>query len=231
MDKASKKRCVFITGGTGYVGKPLVMQLLQRGHEVRSLVRPGSEKRLQPGCTAVTGDALDPNSYAAHIRPADTFVQLVGVSHPNPSKAAEFRRVDLTSATGAVTASMQAAVEHLVYVSVAQPAPVMKAYIEVRAECESKIRASGLNATILRPWYVLGPGHRWPYMLLPMYWLMGLVPATRGGASRLGLITLEQMVRALVHAVENPSVGVRTVEVPEIRASSGFSNTQAASVA
>jgi uncharacterized protein YbjT (DUF2867 family) len=126
---------------------------------------------------------------------------------------------------------MQAAVEHLVYVSVAQPAPVMKAYIEVRAECESKIRASGLNATILRPWYVLGPGHRWPYMLLPMYWLMGLVPATRGGASRLGLITLEQMVRALVHAVENPSVGVRTVEVPEISASSGFSNTQAASVA
>jgi nucleoside-diphosphate-sugar epimerase len=86
MDKASKKRCVFITGGTGYVGKPLVMQLLQRGHEVRSLVRPGSEKRLQPGCTAVTGDALDPNSYAAHIRPADTFVQLVGVSHPNPRR-------------------------------------------------------------------------------------------------------------------------------------------------
>jgi uncharacterized protein YbjT (DUF2867 family) len=220
---------VFITGATGYVGKPLATQLLQRGHAVRTLVRSGSEKKLPAGCTAITGDALDPNSYLAHVRPADTFVQLVGVSHPNPSKADEFRRIDLTSATGAVTASVQAAVEHFVYVSVAQPAPVMKAYIAVRAECEGKIRASGLNATILRPWYVLGPGHRWPYMLLPMYWLMGLIPATREGASRLGLITLEQMVRALVHAVENPSVGVRTVEVPGIRASSGFSSTQAAS--
>jgi hypothetical protein len=29
---------------------------------------------------------------------------------------------------------------------------------------------------------------------------------------------LEQMVRALVHAVETPAQGVRVVEVPEIRA-------------
>ena len=25
------------------------------------------------------------------------------------------------------------------------------------------------RTTILRPWYVLGPGHRWPYALKPMY--------------------------------------------------------------
>jgi uncharacterized protein YbjT (DUF2867 family) len=52
--------------------------------------------------------------------------------------------------------------QHFVYVSVAHPAPAMKAYIEVRSRCEEIIRASGLNTTILRPWYVLGPGHYWP---------------------------------------------------------------------
>jgi uncharacterized protein YbjT (DUF2867 family) len=36
----------------------------------------------------------------------------------------------------------------------------MKAYIEVHAECEALVRQSGMNATILRPWYILGPGHR-----------------------------------------------------------------------
>jgi len=55
------------------------------------------------------------------------------------------------------------------YVSVAHPAPVMNAYIEPRMEVEAAIRAAGLNATILRPWYVLGPRHRWPYVLLPFY--------------------------------------------------------------
>jgi NADH dehydrogenase len=93
-----KKRCVFIAGGTGYLGRPLITELLGRGHSVRALVRPGSESKLLIGCVSVFGNALDGDSYYKQIQPADTFVQLVGVSHPGPSKAAEFRAVDLTSA-------------------------------------------------------------------------------------------------------------------------------------
>jgi len=104
-------------------------------------------------------------------------------------------------------------------VSVAHPAPVMKAYIAVRVECEDFLRNSGMNATILRSWYVLGPGHRWPYAVLPMYWLAELLPGTRDGARRLGLVTQKQMCRALVTAVETPAKGIRIVEVPEIRGS------------
>jgi uncharacterized protein YbjT (DUF2867 family) len=216
------KHCVFVTGGTGYLGRPLITQLLRRGHEVRALVRSGSEHKLPPGGKAIFGSALDGNSYAERIQPADTFVQLAGVSHPSPSKAAEFRSVDLASAATAVRAAADAGVQHFVYVSVAQPAPVMKAYIEVRTECEMLIRQSGMNATILRPWYVLGPGHRWPYAILPVYWVMELLPATRNGARRLGLLTLEQMTCALVDAVENPPRGLRIVEVPQIRVLGGF---------
>jgi uncharacterized protein YbjT (DUF2867 family) len=218
---------IFITGGTGYVGRPLISSLLQRGHQVRALVRPGSEGKLPSGCRTVVGDALDATSYRDHILPADIFVQLVGVSHPSPAKAAQFRSVDLASASGAINAAKQAGIQHFVYLSVAHPAPVMKAYIEVRTACEAIIAESGMHATILRPWYVLGPGHRWPYALLPMYWLMGLLPAMREGARRLGLVTLEQMTRALVSAVENPAQGIRIVEVPEIRVPSVVSSAEA----
>jgi uncharacterized protein YbjT (DUF2867 family) len=211
---------VFVTGGTGYVGRPLIIQLLARGHEVHALVRPGSEMKLPTGCQAISGDALDAASYASKISPCDTFVQLVGVSHPSPAKAAEFRSVDLASGRGAIEAASSAGVQHFVYVSVAHPAPIMKAYIEVRSQCEAMIRQCGLKATILRPWYVLGPGHRWPYLLLPTYKLMELLPSTREGATRLGLVTLEQMVRALVRAVETPAQDVQIVEVPQIRAMS-----------
>jgi len=225
-----KRHCVFVTGGTGYLGHPLITWLLQRRHEVRALVRTGSESKLPPGCAVVVGNALEGSSYAGQIRPADTFVQLVGVSHPNPSKAAQFRSVDLVSATGAAQAAAAAGIQHFIYVSVAQPAPVMKAYIQVRAECEAMIRQSGMNATILRPWYVLGPGHRWPYALLPLYWLMEFLPLTRDGARRLGLVTLEQMTRALVDAVENPCRGVRIIGVPEIRVPGGLSKAETVSI-
>jgi uncharacterized protein YbjT (DUF2867 family) len=214
---SGQRHSVFITGGTGYMGSRLIPRLLERGHEVRALVRPGSDKKLPPGCTAVLGNALDGASYADKIFPADTFVQLVGVAHPSPAKAAEFRSVDLVAGMGAVAAAKSASVHHFAYLSVAHPAPAMKAYIAVRAECEAAIEAAGLNATILRPWYVLGPGHWWPYLLLPMYKIAELLPQTREGAQRLGLVTLEQMVTALLAAVENPAQGVRVVGVPEIR--------------
>lgn len=212
-----QRHSVFMTGGTGYIGRPLITRLLERGHEVRALVRPGSEKKLPAGAQAIPGDALDGKSYASKVKPSDTFLQLVGVSHPSPSKTAEFRQVDLASGRSAIEGARDAGVQHFVYISVAHPAPMMKAYIEVRSQCEAFINQSGMNATILRPWYVLGPGHRWPYLLLPAYKLMELLPSTREGATRLGLVTLEQMVRALIDAVEAPARGVQIVEVPQIR--------------
>jgi uncharacterized protein YbjT (DUF2867 family) len=213
-----KARNIFITGGTGYMGSRLIPLLLQRGHKVRALVRKGSEHKLPSGCVAVTGDALDQRTFAHHIPPADTFVQLIGVAHPSPSKGEQFRAVDLVSVRASVTAAVEAKIQHFVYLSVAQPASMMKDYIAVRAEGERLLRASGLNATFLRPWYVLGPGHRWPYFLIPVYWLMERLPSTRDSARRLGLVTIDQMLAALVNAVENPAAGIRVVEVPQIRA-------------
>src|SRR5215831_3423834 len=116
----------FVTGGTGYIGRPLIEALLTRGYSVHALVRPGSEARLPPGATPVPGDALDAGSFAAAIPP----------------------------------------------------------------------RATIVPATILRPWYVLGPGHRWPYLLVPVYALLRQIPATRAAAERLGLVTLGQMIAA-----------------------------------
>jgi uncharacterized protein YbjT (DUF2867 family) len=210
---------IFVTGGTGYIGRRLIPALAARGHRVRALVRPASRHRLPSGCTAVVGDALDGSTFVESVRAGSTVVHLVGTPHPSPAKAAEFRRVDLASVRESVRAATAARAAHFVYVSVAHPAPVMAAYIAVRAAGEEMVRASGLDATILRPWYVLGPGHRWPYLLLPAYWALELVPATRPSARRLGLLTLEQMVRAMVGAVERRERGVRVLGVEEIRKS------------
>lgn len=218
---AAGKRRVFVAGGTGYVGSRLIPALVARGHTVHALARAGSEKRLPSGCDAVIGNALDETTFADRVSPpeapSDTFVQLVGVAHPSPAKAAQFRSIDLASAKASARAARQAGIGHFVYVSVAQPAPAMEAYVAARAEGEAFIRSQGLDATFLRPWYVLGPGHRWPYLLIPGYWIAERIPKTRETALRVGLVTLAQMVAALVEAVEHPVKGVRVVPVPEIR--------------
>jgi uncharacterized protein YbjT (DUF2867 family) len=208
---------VFITGASGFMGRRLSAELIRRGHTVRGLVRHGSESRLAPGCEGVTGDALDSVSYRDMVKGCSALVHLVGVSHPSPAKAAQFRSIDLASAREAIAAGVYAGIRHFVYVSVAHPAPVMKEYIAARSEVEEMLRASGLNATILRPWYVLGPGRRWPLLLLPAYWLLGAFPRTRESAGRLGLVTAKQMIDTMALAVERPASGVRVLEVPRIR--------------
>jgi uncharacterized protein YbjT (DUF2867 family) len=217
LPKSSDSRRVFITGGTGYIGTALIPILLERGHRVRALLRPGSKAKLPAECEVVSGNALDANSYRQLIRPSDTFIHLVGVPHPSPSKAAEFRAIDLISSREAIDACAELAMPHFIYLSVAHPAPMMKDYIAVRAECERLIQERRLNSTIFRPWYVLGPGHRWPYALLPFYKVGEWLPFTRAGALRLGLVTLDQLILALVEAVESPVQGTRIVGVPEIR--------------
>jgi uncharacterized protein YbjT (DUF2867 family) len=208
---------VFVTGGTGYIGSRLIPLLIQRGHEVKALARKGSETRLPAGTTPVVADPLQTDSYAAQVRGSDSFVHLIGVAHPGPAKAKGFREIDLPSVQVAVKAARDASIRHFIYLSVAQPAKMMQAFIAVRSEGERLLRESGISTTFVRPWYVLGPGHRWAYALLPFYWICERLPATREAARRLGLVTIAQMLDALVWSVENQADGVRIVDVPKIR--------------
>ena len=209
-------RDVFVTGGTGYVGSPLIEALLARGHIVRALTRAASASRLPAGAVSVIGNALEPAGWTAHIAPADTFVHLIGTPHPSPLKAAEFQSVDLVSVRTAVQAAAAAGVRHFVYVSVAHPAPMMHAFIAVRQQGEAMIADSRLPATILRPWYILGPGHRWPYVLVPMYALMRLVPSLKAGAERLALLPRQAVIDTIVRCIESPPDRLTVLEAPQI---------------
>ncbi len=208
---------IFVTGGTGYIGSRLIPLLRKRGSEIKALVRSGSERELPAGVTGLVGDALKIDSYTEHVRGADTFVHLIGVPHPSPAKAKQFHDIDLVSIQVAIKAAREAGIRHFVYLSVAHPAPMMQEFIAVRSAGEQMIRESGIPATFVRPWYVLGPEHRWPYAILPVYWVLEKLPKTRQSAERLGLVTIDQMLSALVWSVENPPSGVQIVDVPKIR--------------
>lgn len=208
---------VFVTGGSGYLGARLIPALLARGHEVSCLAREQSIQKLPAGCRPVVGDPLLIHSFSDYVRGHDTFVHLVGVGRPAPWKAKAFRDIDLGSLKASLYVAQRAGVNHFVYISVAQPAPIMRAYVAVRQEAESRLRVGKIPSTVLRPWYVLGPGRRWPIVLLPAYRLLERIPPTRDFARRLGLCTIEQMVAAMVWAVDHPTSAWRVIDVPKIR--------------
>jgi hypothetical protein len=63
----------------------------------------------------------------------------------------------------------------------------------------------------MRPWYVLGPGHLRPYVLVPYFKIAELVPKTRDGAPA-DLLTVRELVAASVRAVDEPAKGIPAAE-------------------
>jgi len=207
---------IFITGGTGYIGSRLIPVLIKNGFNITALVRNKSKSAFSSDCNIVEGNALNKDSYKNFLTSNNTFIHLIGVSHPGPGKKDEFKKIDLKSIEEAVNCAAEFGIKHFIYLSVAHPAPVMKEFIEVRIKGEEMLKASGLKCSFIRPWYVLGPGHYWPYLIMPFYGFFKLIPSTRETARRLGLVKLNQLLGSLLYAVNNPPDSVAVYNVEDI---------------
>lgn len=209
---------VFITGATGYIGKRLIKKLLLHNHRVTALVRKGSEHKLSQHVKSVIANPFDANSFQSYIPEGAVFVQLLGVSHPSPKKAQEFKEIDLRSVKASADAAAFAKVSNFVYVSVAmRPTKVMATYQQCRNEGEQYCKSKGFNCCFIRPWYVVGPGHWWPILLLPLYGIGELIPRLRIKTRAFALVSIGQMIDTLVNAVEAAPSPIKIVEIKSIR--------------
>ena len=73
---------VLITGGTGLIGKPLSMMLVQKGYDVVIVTRnpSGKEQRLLPGVSYAAWDVAGQTIDAAAIGKADHIIHLAGAN-------------------------------------------------------------------------------------------------------------------------------------------------------
>lgn len=210
---------IFITGGTGYIGSRLVKKLLsENNYRIKTLVRTGSEKKIPHGCEIVFGNALDSASYKNDIEKDSIFIHLIGVAHPSPAKKEAFKKIDLVSVQEAVKAAVFAGATHFIYLSVSQyPTNIMKDFQQVRAEGERLLKASGIKSSFVRPWYVLGPGHWWPLVLKPFFWLSKITGFKKEAAKNLDTVTIQQTIDTLIHAVQTLPASVNVYNVPDIK--------------
>jgi uncharacterized protein YbjT (DUF2867 family) len=148
---------VLVTGGTGYVGPPVVARLQERGHEVRALVRsPGA--RLPAGVEAAAGDVTDRASLERAAQGVDAIVHLVAVLDASHDV---MEAVNAGGPRNVVAAAQAAGVRRLVHMSAlgvtAEHAPLTH-YWETKWAGASAVMESGLEWTVMEPSFVFGGG-------------------------------------------------------------------------
>jgi uncharacterized protein YbjT (DUF2867 family) len=140
---------ILITGATGNVGRNVVNQLVQRGADVRALVRDPSKANLPAGVEMVQGDLLDVDALRAAFKGVSTLFLL------NAVVPDEFTQALLT-----LGVAREAGVKRVVYLSVIHS----DIYVNVphfagKFGVERMIEAMGFEATVLRPAYFMDNEH------------------------------------------------------------------------
>jgi hypothetical protein len=93
----------------------------------------------------------------------------------------------------------------------------MKDFQQVRALGEALLLQQNFASTFVRPWYVLGPGHWWPVLLKPVYFILKLFPSTRNTAKNLDTVTINQIIKALVNCIKNQPKQNNIIDVQAMR--------------
>src|SRR5215470_14791400 len=63
---------ILVAGATGNVGRPLVEQLVQAGHQVRALTRNPGKANLPAGAEVIAGDLTKPETLVAAMAGVDS---------------------------------------------------------------------------------------------------------------------------------------------------------------
>ena len=209
---------IFITGGTGYLGRRIIKKLVQQGHDVTALVTKGSEAKLPAGTRAIIADPFDATTFQQWIPRGAVYIQLPEASLLSSRKKQSSQQSHLRSVKASVNAAVHSGVSHFIYVRVAMfESGNGKNGQSVCREGEAYLQSKGLVCTVIRPWYVLGPGHWWPVLLLPLYGIARIVPSWKQKAEQRSLVTLSQMMDTLLKAIASPPQKLRVFEIKHIK--------------
>lgn len=207
---------VLVTGGTGFVGRHVVQELVQRGHEVLCLLRPGSEKKIPQArnVQAVYGDVCQPDTLTPAMRDCEAVVHLVGIIREFPNRGITFKKMHLEATANVVAAARQANIHRYIHMSAleAKPEPVA-GYHQTKQQAEEVVIASGLNYTIFRPSIIYGPGDAFINLFKHQIETLRLVPVIGDGRYLLQPVPVWQVAQGFARALETPAAENRSYDV------------------
>jgi nucleoside-diphosphate-sugar epimerase len=227
MNYSLQDKTVLVTGGTGFIGRPLTSKLLSAGARVRVLLRGRNDaKSFDPRIEPVWGDLTDDESLRQAVRGCQVVVHLAALLGDRFEPRSRFRQVNVEGTRSLAEAALRDGVERFLHVSSVwayglvphagidesfplQPSNTL--YGDSKAESQKVIQRlcteRALPAVIVQPGDVYGPADQ--------KWTLGPMALMRAGKFKLidqgkGVfhpIFIDDLIEGIVLAAERGRIG------------------------
>jgi len=227
MTYSLQGKTVLVTGGTGFIGRPLTSKLLSMGANVRVLVRnKNSVETLDPQIEPVIGDLTEDESLLQAVYGCQVVVHLAAILGDQFMPRSRFWQVNVAGTRSLAEAALRSGVERFIHVSsvwaygliqdegIDESFPLKSSntpYGDSKAESQKVIqrlsKERALPAVIVQPGDVYGPTDQ--------KWTLGPMALMRSGKFKLigqgkGIfqpIFVDDLVEGIVLAAEKGWVG------------------------
>ena len=199
-----QEECIFITGGTGFVGSRIT-EVLSRNHHVRLLIRPGSHASLPTGVESMMGDVTDRESLRGKLEGCTTVVHLVAIIEEHG--AATFDSVIRQGTVNILDEAKAAGVKRFIFMSAlgAHRDPNY-GYHTAKYEAEEAVKASGIDYTIFRPSVIFGEGDGFISVLAGVVKSFPITPIAGTGKAKFQPVQVDDVADCFAKAVNDPEM-------------------------
>ena len=195
---------VLVTGATGYVGGRLVPKLLERGHDVRVIVRDRHRLDDVPWRNTVDiveGDLVDQAAVAAAVQGRDVVYYLVH----SMSSAGDFEKIERQVATTMAREARTAGVQRIVYLGGLHPEGPLSRHLGSRKEVGDILLSSGVPTIALQAGVIIGSGSASFEMIRHLTEVLPYMPAPKWVRNFIQPIAIRDVLHYLVASADLPA--------------------------
>lgn len=213
---------IFITGGTGFVGREILWQLHEAGHRICLLSRRGAAEDVRQlayrhRAEIVTGGLESVETLASLMQGCEAVIHLVGIISEHGRNT--FQRAHVETTQAVLNATALAGVKRYLHMSaLGSRAGARSRYHQTKWQAEELVRNSRLDWTIFRPSVIYGREDGFVNLLAKICRRSPFIPVFGAGTNTLQPVAVEEVARAFVGALNwERSIG-RTYDLcgPEV---------------
>jgi nucleoside-diphosphate-sugar epimerase len=217
---------ILVTGSSGFIGSALTTALVKAGHRVRGASRtsfgiegPSDVEWVQ------LADLQNQVNWAPLLEGMDVVIHLAAIAHRSSIDGGQCERANRLATASLAQACLDYGIKRLIFMSsigaqvgsaadhivteLDRPRPVT-VYDRTKLAAEEDIRKSGIPFTILRPVIVYGPGAKANIALIVRIAKLPLPLPFGGFKNRRSLLSIDNLVQAVIFCLEKPQTLNRT---------------------